>query len=94
MRAYAVHKWSKVQPDRFNFRDFSSKKPNFELTTMHSASSERRKLRLSYDLELWPGCSAPRDVRDKILATVPWSILAGKNSEMSPKIDDFSGYKN
>jgi len=27
MRAEAPHKWSKVQPDQFNFRDFSSKKP-------------------------------------------------------------------
>jgi len=58
MRAYAPHKLSKVQPDRFNFRDFSSKKTNFELTAMHSASSESGKLRLSYDLEFWPGCSA------------------------------------
>ena len=58
MRTHTLHKWSKVQPDRFNFRDFSSKKPTFELAAMHSASSEGSKLRLSHDLELWPGCSA------------------------------------
>ena len=34
----------------------------------------------------------PRAVRDKISATVPWSIFAGKNSEILTKIDDFSSY--
>jgi len=57
MRAFAPHKWTKVQPDRFNFRDFSSKKTNFELAAMQSASSEGGKLRLSYDLEPRPACS-------------------------------------
>ena len=52
MRASAGYKWTKVQADRFNFRVFSSKKPTFELASMHSASSEGSKLRLSYDLEL------------------------------------------
>ena len=48
----AGYKWTKVQSDRFNFRVFSSKKPTFELASMHSASSEGSNLRLSYDLEL------------------------------------------
>ena len=34
----------------------------------------------------------PGAVRDKISATVPWSIFAGKNSEILTKIDDFSSY--
>jgi len=29
MRAHALYKWAKVQPDRFNFRSFRGKKPCF-----------------------------------------------------------------
>ena len=60
MRAYAPHKWSKVQLDRWIPRDFKAKKTNFGLAAVHSASSEGGMLRLSYDLELWPACSASR----------------------------------
>jgi len=58
MHANASHKWAIVHPDQLNFRDFSSQKPNFEFAAMHSVSSEGDMLRFSYDLELWPACSA------------------------------------
>jgi len=35
MHADRPYKWAKVHPNRFNFRDFSSKKTNFELAPMH-----------------------------------------------------------
>ena len=51
MRADARRKWTKVQPDRFNFRVFFlTKKTNFKLAAMHSASHEGGILRLSYKL--------------------------------------------
>ena len=39
---------------------FFEQKPNFKLAAIHSASQEGGTLRMSYNLVLWPACSAPR----------------------------------
>ena len=58
-RAYPPYMWSKVHPRAFDPEKIMGQKPNIDLAPMHKASHEGGMLRLSYDLELWPACSAP-----------------------------------